>query len=121
MEGRGNLELFASFRVPGSKRFSVSISKRQDTEMKHNILILVFVLLLSTSVASAQTVLLRGTVLDPSGAVIPEADLRLSQGGRVVGERKSDATAISLSTWLPGTTGSKLRLRTSVLMLRMSA
>jgi hypothetical protein len=60
--------------------------------MRLNALILVLALLLSASVASAQTVLLRGTVLDPSGAVIPEADLRLSQGDRIVGERKSDAT-----------------------------
>ncbi len=55
-------------------------------------IILIAVLFLSASVASAQTVLLRGTVLDPSGAVIPEADVRLSQAGKIVGERKSDAT-----------------------------
>src|SRR5712691_9410518 len=47
---------------------------------------------LSVSIAHAQTVLLRGNVLDPSGAVIPEAVLKVSQGGKVVGERKSDAT-----------------------------
>jgi hypothetical protein len=50
------------------------------------------VLCLSASVASAQTVLLRGTILDPSGAVIPEADIRVSQGGKVAGERKADTT-----------------------------
>src|SRR2546427_9175256 len=46
----------------------------------------------SASIAPAQTVLLRGTILDPSGAVIPEADLKVSQGGKVLGERKSDTT-----------------------------
>src|SRR2546423_962880 len=50
------------------------------------------VLLLSASVVNAQTIRLRGTVLDPSGAVIPGADLKVSQGNRVVGEGKSDAT-----------------------------
>ncbi len=51
-----------------------------------------FSILFSASVAGAQTVLLRGTVLDPSGAVIPGADLKVSQGDRVIAERKSDAT-----------------------------
>jgi hypothetical protein len=49
-------------------------------------------LLLSASSIYAQTVLLRGTVLDPSGAVIPGADLKVSQGERIAGQRKSDAT-----------------------------
>jgi len=49
-------------------------------------------LLLSASVVNAQTVRLRGTVLDPSGAVIPGADLKVSQGNQVTGEGKSDAT-----------------------------
>jgi hypothetical protein len=49
-------------------------------------------LLFSASVVNAQTVLLRGTVLDPSGAVIPGADLKVSQANRVVAERQSDAT-----------------------------
>ena len=47
---------------------------------------------LSASIATAQTMLLRGTILDPSGAVIPEADLKVTQGGKVLGERKSDTT-----------------------------
>src|SRR5438034_960851 len=50
------------------------------------------ILLLSVSVVNAQTIRLRGTVLDPSGAVIPGADVKVSQGNRVVGEGKSDAT-----------------------------
>src|SRR5262252_2408448 len=57
------------------------------------IVVIVFaVLFFSESVARAQTVLLRGTILDPSGAVIPEADVKVSQGGRVAGQRKSDST-----------------------------
>jgi hypothetical protein len=55
-------------------------------------IVALFSVLFTTSVASAQTVLLRGTVLDPSGAVIPGADLKVTQGDRVIGERKSDAT-----------------------------
>ena len=50
------------------------------------------IMFLSASIATAQTMLLRGTILDPSGAVIPEADLKVSQGGKVLGERKSDTT-----------------------------
>src|SRR5262245_14632577 len=50
------------------------------------------VFLLSVSVVAAQAVRLRGTVLDPSGAVIPEADIKISQGNRDVAEAKSDAT-----------------------------
>ena len=50
------------------------------------------IVFLCASIASAQTVLLRGTILDPSGAVIPGADLRVFQAGKVVGERKSDTT-----------------------------
>src|SRR5215510_2466272 len=48
------------------------------------------ILLLSASVVNAQAIRLRGTVLDPSGAVIPEADVKISQGNRVVTEGKSD-------------------------------
>src|SRR5215470_2417649 len=50
------------------------------------------IFLLNASVVNAQAVRLRGTVLDPSGAVIPEADLKISQGNRVVTEGKSDNT-----------------------------
>src|SRR5262247_3257654 len=50
------------------------------------------IFLLSASVVNAQAVRLRGTVLDPSGAVIPEADVKISQGNRVVIEGKSDST-----------------------------
>ncbi|HMF02810.1 MAG TPA: carboxypeptidase regulatory-like domain-containing protein [Terriglobia bacterium] len=50
------------------------------------------ILLLSASVVNAQAIRLRGTVLDPSGAVIPEADVKISQGNRVVIEGKSDST-----------------------------
>src|SRR5947209_5962046 len=50
------------------------------------------IMFLSASIATAQTVLLRGTILDPSGAVIPEADVKVTQGGKVLGERKSDTT-----------------------------
>jgi hypothetical protein len=56
------------------------------------VVIVMAVLFFSESVAVAQTVLLRGTILDPSGAVIPEADVKVSQGGRVSGQRKSDST-----------------------------
>src|SRR5262249_22529363 len=58
-----------------------------------NLIVVLFaVLFFSESVARAQTVLLRGTILDPSGAVIPEADVKVSQGRRVAGQRKSDST-----------------------------
>ncbi len=50
------------------------------------------VLLLSASVVHAQTVRLRGTVLDPSGAVIPGAAVKVSQGNRVIMEGQSDST-----------------------------
>src|SRR2546427_1323451 len=50
------------------------------------------ILLLSVSVVNAQTIRLRGTILDPSGAVIPGADVKVSQGNKVIGEGKSDAT-----------------------------
>ncbi len=54
------------------------------------------VLILGASVINAQTarqtVQLRGTVFDPSGAVIPEADLKLTQGSNVVKEWKTDTT-----------------------------
>src|SRR5262245_14965771 len=50
------------------------------------------IFLLSASVAVAQSVRLRGTVLDPSGAVIPEAEIKVTQGNRDVAEAKSDAT-----------------------------
>ncbi len=56
------------------------------------IVVILAVLVFSESVAAAQTVLLRGTILDPSGAVIPAANVKVTQGGRVAGERKSDAT-----------------------------
>src|SRR4030095_13966344 len=59
------------------------------------------ILLLSASVMAAQTVRLRGTVLDPSGAVIPEADIKVTQGNRDVAEAKSDATG-NFSFDLPG-------------------
>jgi hypothetical protein len=59
--------------------------------MKHGIIIFLIVLG-SVFAANAQTVLLRGTILDPSGAVIPGADIKVSQADRVVSERKSDAT-----------------------------
>jgi hypothetical protein len=59
--------------------------------MKHGITIFL-ILLGSVFTANAQTVLLRGTILDPSGAVIPGADIKVSQADRVVSERKSDAT-----------------------------
>jgi hypothetical protein len=59
--------------------------------MKHGIG--VFLILLGwVFTANAQTVLLRGTILDPSGAVVPGADIKVSQTDRVVGQRKSDAT-----------------------------
>jgi hypothetical protein len=60
--------------------------------MKARVIVLIAGLLAGAAVTNAQTVLLRGTVLDPSGAVIPAADLRVSQNNRVVAERKSDAT-----------------------------
>src|SRR6516162_10503998 len=60
--------------------------------MKARVIVLMVGLLASAAVANAQTVLLRGTVLDPSGAVIPAADLKVSQNDRVVAQRKSDAT-----------------------------
>src|SRR5262249_8576426 len=60
--------------------------------MNLNLVIVFAVLFFSESVAAAQTVLLRGTILDPSGAVIPEADVKVARGGSVAGERKSDST-----------------------------
>src|SRR6266478_4515179 len=60
--------------------------------MKRYGTIVLFLLLGTVSTVNAQTILLRGTVLDPSGAVIPGADLKLFQGNRLVGERKTDAT-----------------------------
>ncbi len=48
--------------------------------------------LLSVSIVFAQAAMMRGTVLDPSGAVIPGADLKLSQGSNVVAQTKTDAT-----------------------------
>jgi hypothetical protein len=60
--------------------------------MKARLIVLMVGLLASAAVANAQTVLLRGTVLDPSGAVIPAADLKVSQNGRVAAQRQSDAT-----------------------------
>jgi hypothetical protein len=60
--------------------------------MKRFETIVLFLLLGTVSTVNAQTILLRGTVLDPSGAVIPGADLKLFQGNRLVGERKTDAT-----------------------------
>src|SRR5262245_9244710 len=60
--------------------------------MKQCAAIALAIILLSASIATAQTIRLRGTVLDPSGAVIPEADIKLTQGNRDVSEKKSDAT-----------------------------
>src|SRR5215813_5007362 len=60
--------------------------------MNLNVVLVFAVLFFSESVARAQTVLLRGTILDPSGAVIPEADVKVSRDGRIAGERKSDST-----------------------------
>ena len=60
--------------------------------MKRWSVIALAIVLLSAMVASAQTNRLRGTILDPSGAVIPEADIKLTQGSRSVVEGKSDAT-----------------------------
>jgi hypothetical protein len=60
--------------------------------MKRWSVIALVVFLLSASVASAQAIRVRGTVLDPSGAVIPGIDIKLSQGNRSVAEGKSDAT-----------------------------
>ena len=65
--------------------------------MKVSIILLVIVLL-SAPFVQAQTMRLRGTVLDPSGAVIPEADLKITQGSSVVAEGKTDAAgAFSLN------------------------
>src|SRR6185369_3359220 len=50
------------------------------------------VYLLVTSLVYAQAIRVRGTVLDPSGAVIPGADLKLIQGSNVVAQTKTDAT-----------------------------
>ena len=60
--------------------------------MKQLAFIALAVLLLSASVVNAQTVRMRGTVLDPSGAVIPGADLKVSQGSRLIAEGKTDPT-----------------------------
>ena len=49
-------------------------------------------LLVSASILSAQTARLQGRVLDPSGAVIPAADLKVTQGSRVAVEGKTNAT-----------------------------
>ena len=59
--------------------------------MKHGIGVCL-ILLGCVFTANAQTVLLRGTILDPSGAVIPGADIKVSQTDRVVSQRKSDGT-----------------------------
>src|SRR3954464_14832107 len=60
--------------------------------MRLRSIIALVILLSSASIVSAQTVRLRGTVLDPSGAVLPGAHLKAAHGARVVGEGKSDAT-----------------------------
>src|SRR5215510_3165220 len=54
--------------------------------------IALILVLSSVSVLNAQAVRLRGTVLDPSGAVIPGVDLRISQGSNVVASGKTDET-----------------------------
>ena len=59
--------------------------------MKVRVIALV-IFLLSALLVHAQTIRLRGTVLDPSGAVIPEADLKVTQGSSIVAEGKTDAT-----------------------------
>ena len=60
--------------------------------MKLSSIIALAILMLSASTVIAQSVRLRGTVLDPSGAVIPGAGLRVLQGSRVAGEGKTDGT-----------------------------
>src|SRR4030095_12135195 len=69
--------------------------------MKRWGLVALTIFLISASVAAAQTVWLRGTGLDPSGAVIPQAAIKVSQGNRDVAEAKSDATG-NFSFDLPG-------------------
>jgi hypothetical protein len=60
--------------------------------MKLACIVALTILILSAPFVNAQAVRLRGTVFDPSGAVIPEVDLKLSQGSSVVAEGKTDAT-----------------------------
>src|SRR5215471_7359185 len=69
------------------------LSKRRNRSfpMRHAIIGLL-ILFATASATYAQTVLLRGTILDPSGAVIPGADVKVSQGDRVAGQGKSDTT-----------------------------
>jgi hypothetical protein len=60
--------------------------------MKPSNIMAIAILLLSVSTGSAQSARLRGTVLDPSGAVIPGADLKVFQGSRIAGEGRTDDT-----------------------------
>ncbi|MBI2149635.1 MAG: carboxypeptidase regulatory-like domain-containing protein [Acidobacteria bacterium] len=60
--------------------------------MKTAISFAIALTLLSVSVLSAQTPRLTGTVLDPSGAVIPDVDVRVLQGTAVVREGKTNDT-----------------------------
>ena len=50
------------------------------------------VYLMGASFIYAQAVRVRGTVLDPSGAVIPGVDLKLTQGSIAIAQTKTDAT-----------------------------
>jgi hypothetical protein len=60
--------------------------------MKTNRLMALAGLLLSVSLLCAQTPRVTGTVLDPSGAVIPAVTIRLLQGDKLVNESKTNDT-----------------------------
>src|SRR5262245_41501666 len=59
--------------------------------MKSRGIVALVIVLVGVSFVFGQTARLRGTVLDPSGAVIPGVDMKLTQGSNVVAQTKTDA------------------------------
>src|SRR5881296_1248526 len=57
---------------------------------------------LTGSITNAQTARLKGTVFDPSGAVIPAASVTVFRGSKIVIEGNTDATGNFLFELAPG-------------------
>jgi Carboxypeptidase regulatory-like domain len=70
--------------------------------MKRSGTLTLILLLLVGSIMNAQTARLRGTVFDPSGAVIPAATITVSRGSKIVVEGNTDATGNFLFELAPG-------------------
>src|SRR3984957_2153555 len=79
--------------LPGTRRF---------VERTILLLLFSFLLVFPTRSAAQATGILRGQVLDPSGAVVPGASVTLSQGATVLTSQSGSDGAYSFKAVAPG-------------------